>query len=113
MLFLYTKSSKYQSPRSVLMEDQIHVVIPEGSETFKNLWESTRNQGMLLEIFPGIAGIPPGIKGIRDDNLTALSRQKTVGKLPEDVVLVVVSNGYTIQVPEQDVRVIAQKVETS
>ena len=88
----------------------VHVVIPENSETFRSLWDSTCKMGEVLEIFPGIAGIPKGIKGIRDDELTAASREVPVGKLPENMVLVIVSNGFTIQVPKKDVRVIAQEV---
>jgi len=83
----------------------IHVVIPEATETCKRLWASALEGGDLLSTFPGFLGNPAGIKGRRDDALADAVKKHI--PLPEGTVPVVLSNGWTIQVPEEHVHVLS------
>lgn len=92
-----------------MIQTPVHVVIPDGSETFQILWKAMTEQGVVLEIFPGVADIPRGIKGI----LVASSEEEPM-PLEEGMTLVRVSNGFTIRMPEKNVCIITPvKVETS
>lgn len=97
----------------VSQKKQVYVIIPGGSKTFQNIWKSAWDKGVFLDTFEGIADIPRGIRGIRADHLMEASRQESNNPLPENMVFVVLSNGWTVEIPVTDIYVIAQNVETS
>lgn len=81
-----------------MQSNGIRIVIPENTKTCRALWKAAWDQGFELKIFPGLGRTPRGISG----NLESEEFQKKAG-VSSDERAVVVSNGWTVKVPLEDI----------
>lgn len=80
------------------------VVIPESTPTCALLWDTAlRDQGESLKVFPGIFDIPRGIQASLEEG-----PEFAEGRHP-DKVTVLLTNGMTVNVPADDVVIIAKQ----